>query len=77
MYWILTVVLDPNPQPDLNGNPFLCDSSSIYTGIVYKKDWEWKAEKLPKTRIKFKQKSSSESRKLLCAWSPGKGGLHF
>ena len=45
MYWILTVVLDPNPQPDLNGNPFLCDASSIYTGIVYKKDWEWKADK--------------------------------
>ena len=40
MYWILTVVLDPNPQPDLNGNPFLLAELVE----ANKKDWEWKAE---------------------------------
>jgi len=30
-------------QPDLNGNPFL------WLEKLRQKDWEWKAEKLPKS----------------------------
>ena len=37
-----------NPQPDLNGNPFLRLLKFNLMEIVCKKDWEWKAEKLPK-----------------------------
>jgi hypothetical protein len=37
-----------NPQPDLSGNPFLLDLKFNLMEIVGKKDWERKAEKLPK-----------------------------
>ena len=37
-----------NLQPDLSGNPFLRGLKLNLTEIVCKKDWERKAEKLPK-----------------------------